>query len=46
MIAQQKTTIIDERIKIINNTENRVLLYSRALGVINSKGEYIFDRPR
>ena len=33
----------DKRIKIINNTENRGLLYSRAMGIINSNGEYIMD---
>ena len=33
----------DERIKIINNTENRGLLYSRAMGIIHSNGEYIMD---
>ena len=33
----------DKRIKIVNNTENRGLLYSRAMGIINSNGEYIMD---
>ena len=33
----------DERIKIINNTKNSGLLYSRAMGIINSKGEYLMN---
>ena len=33
----------DKRIKIVNNIENRGLLYSRAMGIINSDGEYIMD---
>ena len=33
----------DERIKIINNTKNSGLLFSRAMGIINSKGEYLMD---
>ena len=33
----------DSRIKIINNDRNRGLLYSRAKGVLNSKGEYIMN---
>ena len=33
----------DERIKIFNSTENRGLLYARAMGIINSNGEYIMD---
>ena len=33
----------DERIKIINNSKNHGLLYSRAMGIINSKGEYLMD---
>ena len=33
----------DERIKIVNSTENRGLLYARAMGIINSNGEYIMD---
>lgn len=31
----------DSRIKIINNERNRGPLYSRAMGILNSKGEYI-----
>ena len=33
----------DKRIKIVNNTKNSGLLYSRAMGVINSRGEYIMN---
>ena len=33
----------DRRIKIINNKENRGLLYSRAMGVLNSTGEYLMN---
>ena len=33
----------DSRIKIINNDRNRGLLYSRAMGILNSKGEYIMN---
>lgn len=33
----------DSRIKIINNEKNRGLLYSRAMGIINSSGKYIMD---
>ena len=33
----------DSRIKIINNGENRGGLYSRALGILNSKGEYLME---
>ena len=36
-------SLTDKRIKIVNNTENRGLLYSRAMGIINSNGEYIMD---
>ena len=36
-------SLSDKRIKIVNNTENKGLLYSRSMGVINSKGEYIMD---
>ncbi len=34
---------IDDRIKIINNDNNRGLLYSRAMGILNSKGYYIMN---
>lgn len=33
----------DKRIKIINNKNNRGLLYSRAIGILNSKGEYLMN---
>jgi len=33
----------DSRIKIINNDKNRGLLYSRAIGILNSKGEYLMN---
>jgi glycosyltransferase involved in cell wall biosynthesis len=33
----------DNRIKIINNDRNHGLLYSRAMGIINSSGEYIMN---
>ena len=33
----------DSRIKIINNVENRGGLYSRTLGILNSKGEYLME---
>ena len=33
----------DHRIKIINNKENRGLLFSRAMGILNSSGEYLLN---
>ena len=33
----------DSRIKIINNKENKGLLYSRAMGILFSKGEYLMN---
>ena len=33
----------DKRIKIINNDRNHGLLYSRAMGIINSSGEYVMN---
>ena len=33
----------DNRIKIINNDRNHGLLYSRAMGILNSTGEYILN---
>ena len=33
----------DSRIKIINNKRNRGLLYSRAMGILHSKGEYLMN---
>ena len=32
----------DNRIRIINNHKNMGTLYSRSIGVLNSKGKYIF----
>ena len=34
---------LDKRIKIINNTKNRGLLYSRAIGILHSSGEYLLN---
>lgn len=33
----------DKRIKIVNNDKNYGLLYSRAMGVLNSTGEYLMN---
>lgn len=33
----------DSRIKIINNEKNRGLLYSRAVGILNSKADYLMN---
>ena len=33
----------DDRIKIINNDKNHGLLYSRAMGILNSRGEYLMN---
>ena len=33
----------DQRIKIINNDQNHGLLYSRAMGILNSSGEYLMN---
>lgn len=33
----------DKRVKIINNSENKGLFYSRAMGIINSKGDYLMN---
>ena len=33
----------DERIKIVNNKKNFGLLYSRTMGILNSKGEYLLN---
>ena len=33
----------DFRIKIINNDRNHGLLYSRAIGILNSRGEYLMN---
>jgi len=37
-----KLSVQDKRIKIINNTKNMGLLYSRCIGTLKSKGKYIF----
>ena len=39
----KKFSLKDKRIKIINNTKNRGLLYSRAMGIIHSSGEYLIN---
>ena len=33
----------DNRIKIVNNDKNHGLLFSRSMGILNSKGEYIMN---
>ena len=33
----------DTRIKIVNNDKNHGLLYSRAMGILNSSGEYVMN---
>ena len=33
----------DKRIKIVNNDKNHGLLYSRAMGILNSTGEYLMN---
>ena len=33
----------DDRIKIVNNDKNHGLLYSRAMGILNSSGEYLMN---
>ena len=33
----------DDRIKIVNNDKNHGLLYTRAMGIINTSGEYIMN---
>ena len=33
----------DKRIKIINNKKNSGLLFSRAMGILSSKGEYLMS---
>lgn len=38
----KKLSDIDHRIKIINNTQSMGTLYSRSIGVLMSKGKYIF----
>ena len=33
----------DDRIKVVNNDRNHGLLYSRAMGILNSTGEYLLN---
>ena len=33
----------DKRIKLIENKENRKILYSKSIGILNSKGKYIIE---
>ena len=39
----EKLSKNDSRIKIINNSKNKGTLYSRCIGVLSSKGKYIFS---
>lgn len=39
----KELSLKDKRIKIINNTKNYGLLYSRAMGIIHSSGEYLMN---
>ena len=39
----KKMVKFDSRIKIFNNDRNRGLLYTRAMGILNSKGEYLMN---
>ena len=39
----KKLSKSDNRIKIINNDRNHGLLYARAMGILNSSGEYIMN---
>lgn len=39
----KELSLEDKRIKIINNSKNFGLLYSRTMGVLNSKGEYLMN---
>jgi glycosyltransferase involved in cell wall biosynthesis len=39
----KKLSKFDKRIKIINNDRNHGLLYSRAMGLLNSTGEYLIN---
>ena len=36
-------SLTDNRIKMLNNSENKGLFYSRSIGVLYSNGEYIMD---
>lgn len=39
----KKLQKIDKRIKIVNNDRNHGLLYSRAMGILNSTGKYLMN---
>ena len=39
----KKISKYDDRIKIVNNDKNHGLLYTRAMGIINTSGEYIMN---
>ena len=39
----KELSLKDKRIRIINNTKNYGLLYSRAMGIIHSSGEYLMN---
>ena len=39
----KKMAAKDSRIKIINNKRNKGLLYSRAMGILHSKGKYLMN---
>ena len=39
----KELSLIDNRIKIINNDRNHGLLYSRAMGILNCSGEYVIN---
>jgi len=39
----KELSLEDKRIKIINNKKNYGLLYSRTMGILNSKGEYLMN---
>ena len=39
----KKLSKIDSRIKIINNDRNHGLLYARAMGILNSTGEFLIN---
>jgi len=39
----KQLSIKDSRIKIINNDRNHGLLYSRAMGILNSTGQYLIN---
>ena len=43
LISLKKMAKKDLRIKIVNNDRNHGLLYSRAMGILNSTGEYLMN---